>query len=170
MGAWDAIKSMRVLAAFEPLSKLEQRPMANEYLPPEPYKYVEPVETSEQAIKRALCRMPDFADSKAPVQKQRAMGSDCQAGYLASYMLSGRLISIAKAHDLLAESGQRSNDAGRRLREARSWLEGQGLSIVQKDFSGPDGTWKEWRVFRDHDLQLAAQNMLRANSINKRKA
>lgn len=111
----------------------------------------------------------DFTDSKAKVQQNRPLQSGSQTCFLAEFILRGREITIQDCINMLARSGTPSNDAGRRLREARSWIERQGISIItcQHINDSTGARHQSWRIRPNQKLQEVAINAIYQAAIYK---
>lgn len=114
------------------------------------------VPTDNAGVSLAHC---DFGDSTPKQNLNRPLKADGHAGLIAIHMLQyhGFPISIQGAVDLLESHGHVSNDIGRRLREAKSWLKRQGFEIMTTNHTSLKGqNYKGWTIVPNPELQQAA--------------
>jgi hypothetical protein len=107
--------------------------------------------------------LPDFGKHDAPKQRQRrSLKADGQAGHLAYHMLIqtcyGTNMTVMDAFVSLKGHGMSSNDPGRRLREAREWLQREGLEVISEWHTNPNTKvrYQSWRIKPDADKQARA--------------
>ncbi len=99
----------------------------------------------------------DFTDSDAPVQEGRNIGANAQAGLVAIAMLNNGYMTVRDAMRILESCKKVSTDPGRRVREARSWIERQGLEIQMTTHGYGKSRWQGWHVVGTEE---AIQNAL----------